>query len=315
MGDSEKRDIENSNNRIKELESQIEGLIRYKKAVKAAGFDIWENNFITGDVYGTNANLFRSLGYSEDELPKSMEETFAYIHPDDLKNSLELANAHFKNPDIKYQAEMRIKAKDGSWTWTGSSGSVVSRNDQGQVSSFMGLSFNIDAQRTKEDVIKELAYTDSLTKLGNRRILYETGAQEIERSIRYNHPLSLIMLDIDDFKDINDTYGHLTGDDVLIKLSDCLMNVIRQIDIKIRYGGDEFVVVLLESTQTEAWETAERLRYSVENMETGVKDKISVSMGITDLRPGDTLDTLLARCDNALYESKNSGKNRITLAK
>lgn len=315
MNESDKKTIEVLKNRIHQLESELKDYKRAKKAVDAAGFDVWENNFVTGETYGSNRRLFENLGYEEDELPANLDETTAFVHPDDLPKVMQKVKEHFDGKTNLYQSEFRVRAKDGSWIWTGNAGKAMEKNEKGEVTSFVGLSFNVDEKRILEESMRELAYTDSLTKLGNRRILFETGVHEIERAVRYNHPLSLFLFDIDDFKSVNDKYGHLLGDEVLSTIADYLFTAIRQVDLKIRYGGDEFIILLIETGQKEAFQTAERLRHAIENMDFGIEEGVTISGGVVEMTGDETLEALIERCDDALYVAKNTGRNKIHLKK
>jgi diguanylate cyclase (GGDEF)-like protein len=163
--------------------------------------------------------------------------------------------------------------------------------------------------------VQKQAITDTLTGLYNRRGFFELGRREVERALRFGRPLTAIMLDIDFFKNINDLYGHLVGDRVLIGLASRLLLELRQIDLVGRYGGDEFVALLPETDLTNAVSVAERLR----KVASGViipgpagPVKISLSAGIATLNPeSKDLNSLLNRADQALYEAKRAGRDQV----
>ncbi len=165
--------------------------------------------------------------------------------------------------------------------------------------------------------VQQLAITDPLTLLYNRRRFFELAEQEFERSARYVRPLSVIMLDIDHFKRVNDTYGHYVGDQVLQRLADICLKNIRQIDILARYGGEEFVILMPETDATDAFISCERLRKAVCSesfITTRGPIPVSISLGLVDLEiTCKSLEELLDRSDQALYESKNSGRNRTSV--
>ena len=176
---------------------------------------------------------------------------------------------------------------------------------------------NVFYNRSEE--LKKLTITDSLTGLLNRRYLYERLKDEVARSERYSHRLSLIMLDLDGFKYCNDTFGHPFGDTTLKNVAETLQNTVRSMDIVARYGGDEFMVILPETAETLAIDIAERLRNNVakqailprELMET-VPHPLTASLGIVCYPDhGETIELLLENVDKALYRAKNKGKNRI----
>jgi PAS domain S-box-containing protein len=143
-----------------DFNARLSELERVEAAVEAAGFDIWENNWQTGETFGTNRRTFSALGYSEDELPKSVEETLLYIHPDDRALSLQIVQDYFSGKTSSYFAEFRLKAKDGNWVWYANSGKVISRDENGKPIRFVGMSYNIHARKIAEQEREE-----AITKL------------------------------------------------------------------------------------------------------------------------------------------------------
>lgn len=165
--------------------------------------------------------------------------------------------------------------------------------------------------------IEENAKVDSLTGLHNRRWLEEMYTRELKRSNEGNFFLSAFMLDIDHFKNLNDTYGHLAGDQVLIAVAKQIIKSLRPSDMPVRYGGEEFTVFLPNTTVENAKIIAERLRSNIEKMtialNTGKIISATVSVGFTERQPDDTVETLIKRADDALYYAKNSGRNKVCL--
>ncbi len=151
---------------------------------------------------------------------------------------------------------------------------------------------------------------DFLTGLFNRRYLEEILRWEIEFSKRYGHPLSVILLDVDNFKCINDKYGHQTGDLVLKKLAELLKKNLRKSDIVARYGGEEFIIILPDTDIKGAVKVAEKLRKAIEKLSiNGIK--ITASFGVSQLKDDDDIQKLIKRADKALYIAKRSGKNTV----
>ena len=164
--------------------------------------------------------------------------------------------------------------------------------------------------------VQELAITDELTGLHNRRAFHDALDRELRRSKRYQKPLSLIMLDIDGFKEINDTFGHQVGDDVLKSLAVHLQGAVRETDLLARYGGDEFAVILPETKAGEAVISAERLKNTVKNYyfkAGGAHHGVTLSIGIADVTNGstDSRNEIINRADSVLYMSKGHGGNSI----
>ena len=164
--------------------------------------------------------------------------------------------------------------------------------------------------------VRQLAVTDSLTGLANRRALEDLGQREVEISLRFKRPLSAIMIDIDDFKQVNDTYGHLIGDQALLNLVKTLRENVRNIDLIGRYGGDEFLILLLETDLTMAYPIAERLRRTVSQAILPTEKgpvAITISLGVAQVEPGvEDLATLISYADQAMYEAKENGRNQAS---
>ncbi|WP_256761691.1 sensor domain-containing diguanylate cyclase [Cohnella sp. WQ 127256] len=155
------------------------------------------------------------------------------------------------------------------------------------------------------------ASTDGLTGARNRRFFQESLAASIALFNRISIPFSLMLLDIDFFKRINDTYGHPVGDEILIRLAQTMQEQSREIDIVARYGGEEFAIILPDVNRDNALQVAERYRRTIEQAEWG-EYKITISIGIATVTSEDTAETLLVKTDQALYVSKSRGRNRVT---
>jgi diguanylate cyclase (GGDEF)-like protein len=162
--------------------------------------------------------------------------------------------------------------------------------------------------------LEELATHDPLTGAFNRRKLNELTAAEISRAQRYGQPLSLFILDIDHFKDVNDTHGHEAGDAVLVALADLLRAGIRATDSLARWGGEEFVVLSPAIGLPETATLAERLRATLAAREFDAVGQVTASFGVADYHSGDTADSLFARADQALYRAKDGGRDRVEVA-
>ena len=166
---------------------------------------------------------------------------------------------------------------------------------------------------------QRFATTDALTGLRNRGWLDDVFDREIKRSERDELPLCLVMIDVDDFKQYNDNYGHLAGDQVLIKVAEALRKPLRPNDLVARFGGEEFVVLLPETTISNAKTIAERLRKNVSKTSLGVLNgialpKVTISLGIAKRQPGYSLDMMIASADVAMYHAKRNGKNCVEVA-
>ena len=161
--------------------------------------------------------------------------------------------------------------------------------------------------------LKELAITDGLTHLFNSRHFYQELEIEIDRFNRYGHPLSLLLIDIDHFKQYNDRHGHLDGDKILKETARLILSCMRKMDSAYRYGGEEFTVILPETDCLSAIYVAQRTRETVEEKFRSApeSEKITVSIGVTEYAAGDSLTEFIRRADRAMYMAKESGRNQI----
>jgi diguanylate cyclase (GGDEF)-like protein len=164
--------------------------------------------------------------------------------------------------------------------------------------------------------VKQLAYLDGLTGIFNRRFFELRILEEIERSRRYGTGMAVIMADIDQFKRLNDEFGHLLGDEVLRQVSSLFHQQLRKIDVVCRYGGEEFGIVLTQTNASHAVSVAEKLRRMVEQWQfPGVPQTVTISAGVAAFPDhGTTRDELVRAADNGLYAAKQAGRNRIALA-
>ncbi|MCF8052518.1 MAG: diguanylate cyclase [Desulfobacterales bacterium] len=165
--------------------------------------------------------------------------------------------------------------------------------------------------------LKELAITDDLTKLYNSRHFYQQLELEADRANRYENPLALLLLDIDFFKQYNDSHGHLEGDRVLVRLGEVIRSLLRKMDSAYRYGGEEFTVILPETNAREALNVAQRIRRAVEQEKfvtaEGEKSQVTISIGVTEYQRNEDVKSFINRSDKAMYRSKIEGRNKVSL--
>jgi len=161
--------------------------------------------------------------------------------------------------------------------------------------------------------IHKKAYIDGLTQVYNRNKFDEIFENEFNRVKRYKEPLSVAIIDIDKFKDFNDNYGHMTGDEVLTTMAQTVNNAIRVTDVFARWGGEEFVLLFNNTTIDTAKEVSLKLKDKIEENEHPSAGKITASFGVTQYKEGDTIKDIFKRCDDALYIAKENGRNRIEI--
>ncbi|MCB1649819.1 MAG: GGDEF domain-containing protein [Pseudomonadales bacterium] len=191
------------------------------------------------------------------------------------------------------------------------------RDVDGRIIGMCGISTDITERKKLEVELERQAHIDFLTNLNNRRHFIELAERELSRALRYQHPVCLLMLDVDHFKRVNDTYGHKQGDKVLTVLAQTCVDTLRDSDIAGRLGGEEFAFMLPETGREQGLEVAERLRKVLAATTVATDDDegnvhFTVSIGMCLLcSECDTVDTLLNCADKALYEAKESGRNRV----
>ncbi|MBT8366990.1 MAG: diguanylate cyclase [Deltaproteobacteria bacterium] len=165
--------------------------------------------------------------------------------------------------------------------------------------------------------LQKLAVTDGLTKLYNSRSFYSQLETEVDRFNRYKHPLSLLLLDLDHFKEYNDNYGHLEGDKVLVRFSQIIKSCLRTNDSAYRYGGEEFTVILPVTSGAEAKTVAQRIRSALEAERFSPANeedvRITISIGVTEYQHKEELSTFIQRADKGMYLSKQNGRNKVTM--
>ena len=171
----------------------------------------------------------------------------------------------------------------------------------------------LDELKRKNDVLSKLSITDELTTLYNRRYIIKQLELRIEEAFRYECPLSIIMIDIDNFKSINDTYGHNIGDEVLIEVSNTMKNNIRKHDLLGRYGGEEFLIILPKTDLNSTYTTAQKMISAVNSSHFKQLSEtlITISCGIAEYKPNMRYKELIKVADNCLYKAKQNGKNRV----
>ncbi|CNH78622.1 MULTISPECIES: sensor domain-containing diguanylate cyclase [Yersinia] len=304
---------------------------------------IWDWNANSGFVY-RNTGWYEMLGYPAHAFENTVHTWEKIIHPEDFERVMYQFDAYINNQAERYQTEYRCRTHDGSYIWIEDRGKVVERNRDGSVSRMIGAHRNIHdrkhlleklelknkslealvEERTAElreinfqlkqqlDIKKILSETDVLTSAANRYLLEKVLKHEYHRAKRFCQPLSLLSLDLDNFKSINDRYGHSTGDLALTHIVDIIRNNIREVDILGRWGGDEFMIVLPNTQLAEAKGIAEKIRKLIEMMPVEGNINVTMSLGVVELEPNEAQEQLLLRVDRMLYNSKASGKNIIS---
>jgi diguanylate cyclase (GGDEF)-like protein len=228
-----------------------------------------------------------------------------------VKAHLEAVN-RVKQTERPYQYDYQIPI-GGKTCWFSAKISSL-KNLEGKHSGFIVVSRDITERKTWEQQLEMLSITDHLTKAFNRGRYMTALEAEILRTRRYLSPFSVVMLDIDHFKKINDNFGHDVGDRVLISITELLKDGIRDTDLLARWGGEEFIFLLTHTAGPVATGVAERIRRSIEIFNFETVGVVTASFGVTESRLGEGSDTLLKRTDEALYRAKHQGRNCVLYA-
>ena len=244
------------------------------------------------------------------------------VHPDDYEQCLSVYTEAVQQQKC-CKLEFRLKRYDGEYRWI--LDNIVPRfNNAGEFLGFIGTCLDVTEHHIARQLIEQqrdelahIAMHDHLTNAFNRRYLFEQTELEIERCKRYEHSLYLLMIDVDKFKQINDTFGHNVGDEVLSSLVKCFNEGVRPSDMVCRYAGDEFCIILPETDQQGAYQIAERIRSATENIKLSKADnlKVTVSIGIAEYKdtfPG--IEEWIHSADSALYKVKKAGRNGVCVS-
>lgn len=306
----------------------LESEFRWKFAIEGAGDGLWDWDIKANRVF-YSTKWKAQLGYDEGEISDNVSEWENRIHPEDKAGTFEAVKNHFEGKSPYYSYEHRLRCKDGSYKWILTRGLVVSRDNEGQPIRAIGTHTDITESRSLTETIRKQALYDPLTQLPNRRLFEDHLAQAIAASRRYNNYGALLFLDLDNFKPLNDTHGHEMGDLLLIEVANRLKNCVRETDTVARIGGDEFVIALPQLYVDEATSTqqgmlvAEKIRaalakpYLLQTLDNLGNTKMiehhcTASIGFT-LFKGDrhSVADILRHADEAMYQAKNTGRNRV----
>jgi len=313
--------IEKEANRIKlqERENELEQL--FQNALVGLMYLTGERTLIKGnqrlaDIFGYKTpDEMTGINMREFHLSDEMYERFGKNNFESLKDR------------ISTNVEFQLQRKDGTHIWCELSGSALDKMIPADLNKGVLWTVNDISERkqleqkvqnrTKEieytnGKLKVLASTDYLTGLYNRSKLDEILESNFKRSKRHNCHFGLILIDIDLFKDVNDTYGHQVGDDILCEISNIFLHSSRETDVVGRWGGEEFLIIVENTNKKSLITFSEKLRRNVEKNTFSVVNNKTISLGVTLYSKGDTISDLISRVDSALYTSKHNGRNMVS---
>ena len=289
-------------------------------AIVESSREIIISKTLDGIITSWNTGAEEIYGYTEAEM---IGKSISILVPPDRTDEMPQILDQIKSGLPVNRFETVRRRKDGQFIEVSLSISPI-RNEKGEILAASTIGSDITERKQADERIRQLnaeleqqASTDYLTHLANGRYFMRRGAEEFKRAQRYTLPLALLMLDIDEFKKVNDTYGHEAGDAALQQVGLVLKSNVREIDILGRLGGDEFAVLLPNTSRSDATVLGERIRQSIANMNiqtpgNGLLKPITISLGVAADTPGMSgIDELLRNGDAAMYRAKNSGGNRV----
>lgn len=260
---------------------------------------------LNGVITEVNEAYCKVIGFHKSEL---LGKTHAIMKHPEMNDSFFNTMWQDINRDKVWNGEIKNLTKDGETVWFFLNIEPIIKN--GKKVGYRSISENI----TDKKQIEKLSITDQLTQLYNRHKLESSFSIEIGRAKRYGHPLSMILLDIDYFKSVNDNYGHDIGDETLISVANILKNNIRATDIVGRWGGEEFIIIVTETNIEDTQLLSEKIRSAIETYHFNEIGHKTASFGVSSLDSGDTKESLIQKADQALYKAKRNGRNRIEVA-
>ena len=296
--------------------------IKYKALLESTKAIPWKLDWATKQFTYIGPQIETLLGWTQTSWLHA-GDWIDRIHAEDREKTANFCISQSED-GADHEADYRALKADGGYVWVRDVVHVVRKN--GVTTELVGFIFDISERKIMEDKLiilnkklEQLSFQDGLTSIANRRSFDQTLTTEWQHARRNQQPISLIIADIDCFKTYNDYYGHLQGDDCLVKVAHALSQApMRVTDLVARYGGEEFVILLPNTTATAALEIAERCRnivfaQKIEHAMSSVSDVVTVSVGVSTITP--TIDTeqslLFTTADKMLYLAKENGRNCI----
>ncbi|MFZ6656397.1 bifunctional diguanylate cyclase/phosphodiesterase [Undibacterium sp. TJN19] len=288
---------------------------RLRMALSATHQGLYDLNVQTGDAI-VSAEYAAMLGHAHAGFRETRESWIARSHPEDFPLVERAFAQHLEGKSKEFRVEFRQKKANGEWGWILSVGALVEWDSTGKPLRMLGTVLDITERKKTEALIWQQANIDTLTGLPNRRMFYDRLDHDIKLSKRNQLPLAVLFIDLDYFKEVNDTLGHATGDTLLIEAANRLRACVRESDTVARLGGDEFTVSLPEMRDQQRSENIAQniIRSMATPFQIGGEEiYLSASIGITIYpRDADNLEDLIKHADQAMYAAKGHGRNRFS---
>ncbi|MBS1156867.1 MAG: Diguanylate cyclase with sensor [Proteobacteria bacterium] len=261
--------------------------------------------------------VFNLQNFKAGDMAPHFDLWLAKLHPEDYEAALTSYSDHLAGRAPFYEAEYRTFRKDGGITWLWDRGRVVERDEQGRPLRIMGAHLDITRRKEYEQRLAQMAHIDPLTSLANRRLLMDRLKAEMERANRHDHQFVVAMLDVDHFKRFNDKHGHEVGDRILVAVARHMEASLREYDLCGRWGGEEFLLILPQTSLEQAHAIVSRLHGGIQQASILANKKtlsVTVSIGMTEYRPGEDFSATLNRADAAMLEAKRRGRDCLLSA-
>ncbi|MDD4997461.1 MAG: diguanylate cyclase [Syntrophales bacterium] len=319
------------NTLIDRIEKTSEALRQAKEALQESEgkyrniLEQIEEGYYEADLAGNftffSTPISQILGYPAEELDGMNYRQ--YMSKEDSEKLFQEYRGIYQTGTPKINLDTTLVKKDGAKVYVEISVFLV-RDSSGQPAGFRGIIRDISVRKRMEEELKEsvqryrqLSIIDDLTQLYNSRYFYNQLQKEIDRVDRYGHPLILLLLDLDDFKQFNDLYGHIEGDKALLRFGQVLKGCLRQTDSAYRYGGEEFTVIMpvtsIEAGAIAAERVRSKLKEEIFSPVPGKQACLTVSIGLAQYRSREDIKAFVNRVDRLMYEAKKNGKDRIYL--
>ena len=291
---------------------------RLRNIIEGTRLGTWEWNIQTGETT-FNDRWAEMVGYSLAALaPTTIKTWTGLAHPDDLAKSNRFLNLHFSGVTEYYEFESRMRHKNGAWIWVLDRGKVIERDSEGRPLKMYGTHSDVTEKKAMQDQIQNLAMRDPLTRVYNRRNIFDRLDGIISEYVRAGRNFCISILDIDHFKAVNDTYGHQAGDFILKEFVRAISSTIRPYDLLGRYGGEEFIIVSPGAKAPETITLIERIMEMIRGKSfsfQGHDIRITFSCGLADssefTREKFSIDDMIALVDKRLYLAKEGGRDRF----
>lgn len=290
---------------------------RWQLVLRGAGDALWDWDLVTGRIF-RSPRWCSMLGYEESEIGDTRDELIRLLHPDDVEATNNAVALHLGGKTPSFSCEYRLRHKDGSWRWIMDRGQGV-WDERGRPVRMAGSHSEITERKAAEDLLALQARTDALTGVANRREFERLAGEQFRAARESGEQMNICICDLDHFKQVNDYYGHASGDRVLMAFAGILRRNVRNSDTVARIGGDEFVVAMSGISKRDAYLTMERIREELretlfESGE-GVTFGVTSSFGVAELQASQaSCEELVEEADRCLYEAKGRGRDRILAA-